>query len=726
VKRWLTAAVVAGVAAAAVAAVGWWRGSTRRVAVEGPIVLVSIDTLRADRLPVYGYTRGSTPRLDAFAREAVVFDRAYAHAPLTLPSHASILTGRLPFEHGVRDNIGFTLADGTRMVQHELGDRGFTTAGFVSAYVMRRETGIASGFDEFDDTMPAAGAGRPLGQVQRDGSDTMRAAERWLAARRSDRFFLFFHIYEPHRPYAPPRRYRHLAPYDGDVAYADEIVGTLLDSLRAKGLYDEATIIVVSDHGEGLGDHVEQEHGLFIYDESVRVPLIVKLPGGTSGGRRVSQPVQHVDLAPTILELAGGTPGPLKGRSLVPLLNGAGTVPSQGVYAEALYSRYHFGWSELLALTDERYRYIKAPREELYDLARDPDERTNIAAERPQVAAALRQALDRMSAGADFHEPSEVSAEDRQRLAALGYIGAGPTAAARAPAGQLPDPKDKVRLLERYRQATDLLGRMEVAPALRLFDALVREDPAMTDVWAQYAQALVFAGDIEGALSAYREILQRNPADTGTLLAAASALLQLGRLTDARRHAELTIEKAPASAHEMLARIAVRAGDADAARRHAAAAGQADPTLPMPDVVEGLLRYHQQRYAESLPYFLRAAQRSAGRTIQIDDLHYYTGDALARLERYAEAEQYFRTQIALNPRHTRARASLAMLYRAMGRDEASDRAVDEMLRVTPTAEAFTLAADLWTMFGRPERAAATRAQARARFPPAGAPAQPIR
>ena len=261
----------------------------------GPIVFISIDTLRADRLPAYGYAKVRTPHIDRLAADGVVFENAYAHSPQTLPSHTSILSGQLPFEHGVRDNVGFNVKQGQRFLQHALKDAGYATGAFVSAYVLREQTGFNQGFDTFDDDLPAASPEQPLGQVQRGGDQTMAAAIRWMDARPAgdtrDRFFLFAHIYEPHTPYTPPARFAKSDPYDGEVEYADEIVGTLLDHLRARDLYDDALIVLLSDHGEGLGDHGEEEHGIFLYRETIRVPLIVKMPGGANRGKRVATPV---------------------------------------------------------------------------------------------------------------------------------------------------------------------------------------------------------------------------------------------------------------------------------------------------------------------------------------------------------------------------------------------------------------------------------------------------
>jgi len=376
-RRWRAAVILAitGVAVAAAAFGGWWyaRESPPH---HGPIVLISIDTLRADRLPAYGYTRVQTPALDALAADGVVFERAYSHSPQTLPAHASILTGRLPFEHGVRDNVGYALAENERTLAELLRNRGFSTGAAVSSYVLRPDTGIAQGFTSYDAELPASAPESSVGAVQRDGAMTLEAAERWLTSQNGHRAFLFLHLYEPHKPYAPPTRFAHYDPYDGEIAYADEIVGRFVQTLKSRDLYDAATIVVLSDHGEGLGDHGEQEHGLFLYEESVHVPLIVKQPDSAGAGRRVTAPVQHIDIVPTVLDLVRAPiPDGLRGRSLRDVLESRdATLREQGIYAEAFYSRLHFGWSELYSLTDSRYRYIKAPREELYDLQQDARE----------------------------------------------------------------------------------------------------------------------------------------------------------------------------------------------------------------------------------------------------------------------------------------------------------------------------------------------------------------
>src|SRR5438874_5937218 len=417
---------------------GGWRYARASAPASGPIVLISIDTLRADHLPAYGYTKVKTPAIDALAADGVVFERAYSHAPQTLPAHASLLSGRLPFETGVRDNIGFAIKPGERMLPQMLRDRGYSTAAVVSAFVLRKETGIGQGFDFFDGEMPQASPDTSIGQVQRDGGASEAIAEQWLASAGTTRAFLFLHLYEPHKPYAPPERFAEYAPYDGEIAYADEIVGRLIKYLKSHQLYDRSTIVLLSDHGEGLGDHGEQEHGLFVYDEAIHVPLIIKQESNAGAGRRVSDLVQHVDLVPTILDLVKApVPDTLRGRSLKPLLEGTGHLRDRPVYSEALNAHHLFGWSGLTSVIDGRYQYIKAPREELYDLARDRRERQNLAG--PNV-------------------------ETKQAAQALEAFGS----AAGKPGAPAADPKDKWEILERYRAAVALAEQRKWGDAIAL------------------------------------------------------------------------------------------------------------------------------------------------------------------------------------------------------------------------------------------------------------------
>ncbi|HYN10208.1 MAG TPA: sulfatase-like hydrolase/transferase [Vicinamibacterales bacterium] len=709
------ALLAVGVALVAIIATGWWWW-TGRPRGPGAVVLISIDTLRADRLPVYGYAAGSTPALSAFAGDAIVFDRAYAHAPQTLPSHTSIFTGRLPFEHKVRDNLGFTLPAGQTTLASLFSKAGYQSAGFVSAYVLRAETGMGQGFDQYDATLPPAASDQAPAQILRPGPATLDAATRWLGSRTDERFFLFFHIYEPHAPYTPPDRFPQPDRYDGEVAYADEIVGGLLTALRQKTWYDDATIVVTADHGEGLGDHTEREHGLFVYDETIRVPLMIKLPNGRHGGTRVAEPVQHIDLLPTLGALAGfAVPADLRGRNLQPVLMGTGSITPQGIYAEALYPRYHFGWSELVALVDGRYKYIKAPRPELFDLERDPHERQNVVEERAQASLAMRAALDMLVAGQPIDSPSAVSGEDRERLAALGYVGTQTAAPAAASAETLPDPKDKVGILVKYREAIERMGAGKFDEGLRLLREVLDDNPDMIDAWMHYAAMNIRLGRLPDAYQAYRQVIQRKPDEPAGLLGASSVLLSMNRYHEARQHAELALKRSPAGAHQALANVALMQGRFNDALRHANLVAEADPTLPFPMLVRGTIEYNGHRYAEALPLLMAARDGYSRRTTQPSDLNFFIGDSLARLGRYEEALPYFVQELRLYPQNTRARAGMAMLYQSVGRPADAERVIQDMLRSSPNPEAYDRAENLWRMFGRSDRAAAVRAEAAKRF-----------
>jgi choline-sulfatase len=711
------------------AAVGGWRYARASAPVSGPIVIISVDTLRADRLPVYGYRGLRTPAIDALAADGVVFERAFSHSPQTLPAHASLLSGRLPFETGVRDNAGFVVRSAERLAAEVLAERGYATGAVVSSFVLRKETGLGQGFEFFDGELRDGSFDLTGGPVQRDGADSERVAEQWLQSIGTSRAFLFLHLYEPHAPYAAPPRFAEFAPYDAEIAYTDEIIGRFVRYLKAHQLYDRSTIILVSDHGEGLGDHGEQEHGLFVYDDALRVPLIVKQAAGEGAGRRVSEPVQHIDLVPTILDLAKApVPDNLRGRSLKPLLDGTGRLPERVIYSESLFGRYRFGWSGLMSVTDGRYRYVRAPREELYDLQQDPGERNNVASRETQRVLKLSEALDRLTAGAGIPPPGRVAPQDYERFAALGYVGRV-TAATAGPDADRADPKDRSGVLESYRAALGHSMARRWPQAIELLQGILREQPGMADVWAELAAAASLAGRFEQALDAHRKVIALEPTDPSGYLGAATALLRLRRLDDARelagsaaRVASDSDPRVSASAHELLARIALAQGDKDAARSEAELARRAAPGLPLPLYVEARLLYDDGRYSDALPLFERAAGDSerAGDAPRIADLHFHAGDTFLRLERYAEAEYQFLLELARFPRNMQARSALATLYHTTGRTGEAASIVADLVRLTPTPEGYAVAARLWTTFGDHREAAALRAKARQLFAPRAA------
>jgi choline-sulfatase len=702
---------------AGLAAAGGWRYARASSPVNGPIILISVESLRADHLTAYGYKDAHTPALDLLATDGIVFERAYAHSPETLPSHASLLTGRLPVDTGVRGNAGFVVKDAERLLAEHLRDRGYATGAVVSNFALRKASGLSQGFTFFDDKMDPAAPDMTIGDFARDGEEAERVAEQWLDANGSSRCFLFLQLNEPQAPYIPPSRFLERLPYDGEVAYADEIIGRLLKYLKTHQLYDRSTILVTADHGEGLGDHGEQGHGLFVYEEALRVPLIVKQAAGEGAGRRVPDLVEHVDIVPTLLDLAKAPdPGNLRGQSLKPLLDGTGHITGRTAYAESLFGRYHFGWHGLATVTDGHFRYISAPREELYDVEHDPGETHNIAADpaRLSTLTTLRAALDRLK-----HDPqaaSSVADDDRERFEALGDVGQALPGPAQ---GGTVDPKDAYEVLLAYRTAAELALSRQWPKAIARLETIVRRDPSQADVWREIALYASRLGRNDQAVDAYMRVLALEPGDVNAHLGAAAGLLRLRRLDEAREHAHQADMLASdsdvlsrSSAHEWLARIALLKHDSAAAREEAVLAKDADPTLPMPLYVDARVLYDQAHYADALPLFeqaVAAAHKAHARPIA--DLHYYLADTLIREQRPQNAENELLDELKAFPQNTRARAALATLEHTAGRDDDVEAVMDDLVRISPTADTYTLSARLWSSFGDRKRAADARAEA---------------
>jgi arylsulfatase A-like enzyme/Flp pilus assembly protein TadD len=548
------AAYALGISGVAVAAIGC------RPAPPPPIILVSIDTVRADHLPVYGYDKPTAPAIGELAKDAVLFEAAYAHYPLTLPSHVSLLTGLLPPRNGVRDNVGYTLD----AAQHPtlaalLAARGYATGGFVASYVLRPETGIAAGFGSYD--APAGPKrGAPMDSAQRSAAATLAPALAWVEAHRDAPFFLFLHFYEPHGPYTPPEPYasRFALPYDGEIATADAALGQLIAALRRLDLYDRAVVALVSDHGEGLGEHGEEGHGVFLYRSTLHVPVLLKQPRARGAGGRIAAPVGLVDLAPTLLRFAGAPlPAALDGVDLGRAIDGE--APARSLYAETYYPRLHFGWSDLEALIESRWYFVRAPRPELYDIAADPRQEHDVLAQNRREFARMERAVESLSAS--LAPPSAVDQATEQGLQALGYL----TGAA-APAAERPDPKERIAVLSGIERGLWNMLAGHDDGAVAAFRDVLKKDPGMAEIWSFLAQALERQGDEDGAVAAWEQALRlgHDPNVAGHL---AQRYLLRGEVEKARALAESLGEGVPA-ALEVLIDLDVRAGRAaDAHRR---------------------------------------------------------------------------------------------------------------------------------------------------------------
>ena len=675
-----------------------------------PIVLVSIDTLRSDHLPAYGYRSVETPHLDALRQDAILFASAFSHSPLTLPSHATILTGLLPPDHGVRDNLGYRL-DGSAhaTLAHLAKERGYATGAAVSAFVLRGQAGLDYGFDFYDDAIAAPATSQGVAQAQRPGGETATRLLSWLEKAGKGPVLLFLHLYEPHTPYDPPEPFRSLyrdRPYDGEIAAADAIVGDFVEALRERGLYDRAVLVLLSDHGEGLGDHGEDEHGILLYREALQVPLMLKLPRSVRSGETVTRPVALCDILPTVAGLTGlAAPRGLPGRDLL-----GRDDPAREIYSETFYPRIHLGWSELRSLWDGRGHFIDAPRPELYRTDLDAAERENLFAKEGGRARAMKRSLDAIPARFDL--PAYISPEEVQKLGALGYL----SGAGAATKGPLPNPVERVGDLAKAKEAFRLQAAGRSAQAVAAFREILAANPLFFDVQYRLAQVLSEQGRHKEAYEAFRRALTISPSLTSEIaIAIAREAVALGDWDSAEAHAKLAIYESPAAAHEILARVALARGDLAAAEREASeVAGDAVAELSA-TVVRAELRLRQNDPAGALALLDAAKERVANRKLSpVRHLELLRGDALARLKRNADAETAFRAEMRAFPDNTDAYARLAILLAVERRTVREVHALLEaMYARSPSAETAQLAAKTLDAIG--DRPGAEQWRARAKI-----------
>jgi arylsulfatase A-like enzyme/Flp pilus assembly protein TadD len=671
-----------------------------------PIVLVSIDTLRSDHLPAYGYKGVETPAIERLRHDGIVFEDAWSQCPLTLPSHVSIFTGVDPPVHGVRNNIGYRLdAKAHSTLARLLKDKGYATGASVSAWVLRSQTGLGDAFDFYDDAIEPPPGSKAASQAQRPGTETLSRALAWTETVRGRPFFLFVHLYEPHSPYEPPEPYRSrfTQPYDGEIAAADAVVGALLQKLDDWGIYERSVVILLSDHGEGLMDHGEQEHGILLYREALQVPLIVKLPGSARKGERVRRPAALTDVLPTVVALAGGAAGkPIPGRNLLD----PAAEPRGAIYAETFYPRIHLGWSDLRSLVDGANHYIDGPEPELYDRRADAAEKRNEFSRDSPIARDMKRALDRIPA--DFRVPAAADAEQVKKLTALGYLSATSSAiSGRA----LPSPMRELPALEESRRAFRLEATGDRRGAIAAFQKLLTRNPNIFDVQYKLAETLEAEGRWREAADAYRQAIRVSPSMAGgASLALAKVSLKLGDLEQTRANAELALTDAPADAHELLARVALAENKLDLAEREAAGVSGSPNLDARGAVLRAEVRLRQNAPADAMKILDDAlAKLDVAARAQIGNAQFLRGDALARLNRYAEAEQAFHEEIRLFPGNPEAYARLAVLYAVEHRRVRDvDALLREMYAANPRPETAELAARTLESIGDSEGAARWR------------------
>jgi arylsulfatase A-like enzyme/Tfp pilus assembly protein PilF len=652
------------------------------------ILLITIDTLRADAVGAYGNRTVSTPWIDRLAAAGVRFAQAHASTVVTLPSHANILSGLYPFKHGVRENAGFRFPANVDTIATLLHTRGYRTAAFVSAFPLDARFGLARGFDTYDDRFAKGETNVAFRVPERPAAATVAAALEWIARREpadtsaaARPWFAWVHLYEPHFPYAPPEPYASKyrdAPYLGEVAATDAALAPLLQPMLDRPAAGDTLVLLTSDHGESLGEHGEMTHGLFAYEATLRVPLILYQPGALKP-QTVAAPVRHVDLLPTILDAVNApVPAALDGRTLLPLAAGA-AAPSTATYFESLSASINRGWAPLYGVMRDSLKYIDLPIPELYDLSADPGESHDLAGSRPADVRELQRLLVVLRADDKGAAPARERADTREQLRSLGYLSG--TAAAKDRYTEADDPK---RLIDVDRQIDEVVSRYQqgdLRGAIALGERVVQQRPDMPLSLVHLAFLYNEAGQHPRAAAAIRRALMLNPAaddvaalagaylteagladeavrrlapyasapqpDVDVLIAYGVALASVGRPRDALEAFTRARSVDPSNGLPLVdaATVYLMGGDRERASAAFTEALSVDPTLARAHNGLGVIAAGRKDYATALDHWRRA--------VALDPSDFRTlfniGDLLITLGRASDARAYWERYLATAP-----------------------------------------------------------------------------
>jgi arylsulfatase A-like enzyme/Tfp pilus assembly protein PilF len=675
-KRTLLLAGAAGLFAAAAAYVLLLAGPPSFARPRGGrdfnVIVVTLDTTRADRLPCYGRRDLETPTLDAFAARGVRFERCYAQTPLTLPSHTTLMTGTLPLFHGIRDNGGFFVPEKLKTMAELFKDRGYETGAFIAAFVLDSKWGLNQGFDTYFDKFDMTKFKRiSLGTVQRPANEVLDQALPWLDARKDKRFFAWLHLYDPHTPYEPPPPYdqiyaRH--PYLGEIAFADSQIGRLWSWLGSNGLLEKTFIVFAGDHGESLGEHEEQSHGFFVYQGAIHVPLIVVTPFPKLQGVVSAEVTTLTDVLPTVCDMAGlPLPAEVQGKSLLPAFFGRRRPETPLAYSETYYPRFHYGWSDLKSVQDGRYKLILAPVPELYDVVADPREEKNLVYLQKKVYERMNAeglaAIDRASRNALETDYSKIDEETREKLAALGYVGTF-TDPAKLKGKILGNPKEKIVVFNELSRAREMGLDGKVDDAVRIIQGIIASDPDVTDAYFALGNIYFQAQRYQDAIHYFEQALGRKPDDSFAAINIALAYEATGNFEEAEKFLLGYLEK-----------------------------GFTDPQFYF---MLGNMNYIQKNYDQAIPYFekclssnaesggsysllgaiyivkddLPRAEECLRKAYEINpglnNLHYFMAELAEKKGLPADAEAEYLKELEVSPKHFKTLYNLARLYRQSG------------------------------------------------------------
>ena len=665
-----------------------------------PVILISVDTLRADRLSCYGYRGLNTRHIDAIAQGGTLFQQAASHVPLTLPSHVSLLTSTYPFFNGVRDN-GEQVSDKLSTLASVFKSRGYRTAGFIGGFVLDRRFGLTQGFDLYDSAFDVQGDKETdSGDLKRPAERVTASAMKWLEANSSAPFFLFVHLFDLHTPYILPPAVRARFPqagYDAALSYVDDTLGRFWDFLEKKELTRRALIVFLADHGESLGDHGEHTHGFFVYQSTMRVPLIIHWPAGAPPSPpRVDQPVGLVDIAPSILEYLGiPRPAQFQGRSALDFVRGKAPLQEREIYGESLYAHNHLGCAALMTLRTGRYKYVDAPKPELYDLAQDPHELRNVYEGRRTIAAPFQKRLAtiRKIAPAPAAERKPLAPEAVQKLRSLGYLAGGDRAGSLA-AGA--DPKDKIADYEMSRQAIVLSLSNRLPEAVALFESVLSRNPDFLDARNIMGLTQQKLGKHEDAIRTFKRVLEKDPANLPAHYNIGLSYTELRQLDPAVKELEAAVAIGASSGHaadqmtipaeELLGRIALERKDYQGSRTHFDKLLLLAPDNFTAHYNLGWLATLQGNSQEGLRHLQAAIQSDPENSMAHDAL----GNLYLRMGDLDRAHSEFEQAVRLNPKDAWGHYNLGVVF---GKRNDRAQAAAEFRKALDSDPSFTAAGD---------------------------------
>lgn len=644
------------------------------------VLLITLDTTRADRFSSYGYPEPTTPNLDALASEGSLFESAFSTAPITLPSHTSIMTGTYPMFHGTRDNSTYVVREDVTTMAEVLAEKGYDTGAVVGAFVLDSQFNLDQGFAQYDDDLDEMWSKDELedrakdafGFAERKANLVTAAALRWLRQPRSKPFFLWLHYFDPHQPVNPPEPHhsRFTEPYCGELAFADEQIGHVFNELKKQGVYDKTLIVVTADHGEGLLDHGEPTHSLLIFDSTIRVPLIVRMPGAPEG-QRFHRLTSTVDIMPTVMDLVGlETPTDVQGRSFAELVNGAPDPPpnDRPIYMETMVPALDCGWGSLRGIRTAEWKLIHGPIPRLYRVSEDPSEIYDLASQRPEEVERwtreLQGRIDLWAADEAAQAVNAPDAETLQKLASLGYIGSGGTDRVSENLADVegkPDPYENRWLFEMISSATEDLRTGQELAGMRKLQMVLQNDPnnpmALLNLGKAY---LTVTGQLPQAIECFKRCIDFDPNQEDAHYYMARIERSLGNLEAATHHAEAILAINPYSVPALyeMAGIKEAQQEPESARAHLEALLGIDPTS-VAALLEMGVSYARQGMHEESGEYLRRARNIDPRNPQI---LYNIGVWYMVQGNPDEAIVNLKKVVSLNPDHRDASYVLGKLY----------------------------------------------------------------